>query len=545
MFMAKQPRTERRRFVPAVQAGQSLSRHPAPLTQQTVTRPAIVPPQVEIASEPAVPVHALSSAPIQAKLGESKTERKAREAREADIQAAQNAAPGKGAAFGDMHQAHMQELAENQRHLRVYQVELQDRIDRGEIGLERDVSKLPGLFGGGGYDLERDRAGIQKRFDASPLANQVLFSRAFTSGAFRGFKAPEKAGRAYYQPGTHQIAIEPEKDAQDRRGAYSVLFHEANHFVDNQAGADAVIQEGLAIAQNDLTTIIQSGRRGPNILNSFRNTVTQWQTGFGQGGAWDHSLDGTDAHISTHSEQSAGWYEGARKDYENYRDNFFKVAHGKGKSEADRAAVEEAIKKRLYFDIVRRAQATADRGGDLQKYGGSVEAAQQIAGVKLEQLKSLSLKEQRQFLIDSNPLGRGKFSNGKTNLSAGVQDAFRGFADREVRDNTGTSPAEKQRKALNEALSKSLPWGHDYDYNTKTPDQTLGVHRDSHRGNHSTLHEMMANMSEAFMDDDMEKQLYFEEFMPNATQAYQRTIHKAALGELGVNYGGKYTKRRH
>lgn len=111
----------------------------------------------------------------------------------------------------------------------------------------------------------------------------------------------------------------------------------------------------------------------------------------------------------------------------------------------------------------------------------------------------------------------------KTNLSAGVQDAFRGFADREVRDNTGTSPAEKQRKALNEALSKSLPWGHDYDYNTKTPDQTLGVHRDSHRGNHSTLHEMMANMSEAFMDDDMEKQLYFEEFMPNATQAYQRT----------------------
>ena len=86
MFMAKQPRTERRRFVPAVQAGQSLSRHPAPLTQQTVTRPAIVPPQVEIASEPAVPVHALSSAPIQAKLGESKTERKAREAREADIQ---------------------------------------------------------------------------------------------------------------------------------------------------------------------------------------------------------------------------------------------------------------------------------------------------------------------------------------------------------------------------------------------------------------------------------------------------------------------------
>ena len=55
----------------------------------------------------------------------------------------------------------------------------------------------------------------------------------------------------------------------------------------------------------------------------------------------------------------------------------------------------------------------------------------------------------------------------------------------------------------------------------------------------------MANMSEAFMDDDMEKQLYFEEFMPNATQAYQRTIHKAALGELGVNYGGKYTKRRH
>ena len=72
MFMAKQPRTERRRFVPAVQAGQSLSRHPAPLTQQTVTRPAIVPPQVEIASEPAVPVHALSSAPIQAKLGKAR-----------------------------------------------------------------------------------------------------------------------------------------------------------------------------------------------------------------------------------------------------------------------------------------------------------------------------------------------------------------------------------------------------------------------------------------------------------------------------------------
>ena len=119
MFMAKQPRTERRRFVPVVQAGQSLSRHPAPLTQRTATRPAIVPPQVEIASEPAAPVHALSSAPIQAKSEESKKERKAREAREADIQAAQNAAPGKGAAFGDMHQAHMQELAENQRQLRV------------------------------------------------------------------------------------------------------------------------------------------------------------------------------------------------------------------------------------------------------------------------------------------------------------------------------------------------------------------------------------------------------------------------------------------
>lgn len=548
MFMAKQPRTERRRFVPAVQAGQSLSRYPAPLTQQTVTRPAIVPPQVEIASEPAVPVHALSSAPIQAKLGESKTERKAREAREADIQAAQNAAPGKGAAFGDMHQAHMQELAENQRHLRVYQVELQDRIDRGEIGLERDVSKLPGLFGGGGYDLERDRAGIQKRFDASPLANQVLFSRAFTSGAFRGFKAPEKAGGAYYQPGTHQIAIEPEKDAQDQRGAYSVLFHEANHFVDNQAGADAILPTDVAESEKSLNVSRQLGMDSAS-LSQLEAELDKKRKGFQPGGVWEKNSSSTtspySSHISTHSEESAGWYEGARKDYENYRDNFFKVAHGKGKSEADRAAVEEAIKKRLYFDIVRRAQATADRGGDLQKYGGSVEAAQQIAGVKLEQLKSLSLKEQRQFLIDSNPLGRGKFSNGKTNLSAGVQDAFRGFADREVRDNTGTSPAEKQRKALNEALSKSLPWGHDYDYNTKTPDQTLGVHRDSHRGNHSTLHEMMANMSEAFMDDDMEKQLYFEEFMPNATQAYQRTIHKAALGELGVNYGGKYTKRRH
>lgn len=381
-----------------------MSRHPAPLTQQTVTRPAIVPPQVEIASEPAVPVHALSSAPIQAKLGESKTERKAREAREADIQAAQNAAPGKGAAFGDMHQAHMQELAENQRHLRVYQVELQDRIDRGEIGLERDVSKLPGLFGGGGYDLERDRAGIQKRFDASPLANQVLFSRAFTSGAFRGFKAPEKAGGAYYQPGTHQIAIEPEKDAQDQRGAYSVLFHEANHFVDNQAGADAILPTDVAESEKSLNVSRQLGMDSAS-LSQLEAELDKKRKGFQPGGVWEKNSSSTtspySSHISTHSEESAGWYEGARKDYENYRDNFFKVAHGKGKSEADRAAVEEAIKKRLYFDIVRRAQATADRGGDLQKYGGSVEAAQQIAGVKLEQLKSLSLKEQRQFLIDS------------------------------------------------------------------------------------------------------------------------------------------------
>lgn len=560
MFMAKQPRTERRRFVPAVQAGQSLSRHPAPLTQRTATRPAIVPPQVEIASEPAAPVHALSSAPIQAKSEESKKERKAREARaeqeareaqkraqiqqarEADIQAAQNAAPGKGAAFGDMHQAHMQELAENQRQLRVYQVELQDRIDRGEIELERDVSKLPGLFGGGGYDLERDRAGIQKRFDASPLANQVLFSRAFTSGAFREFKAPEKAGGAYYEPGTHQIAIEPEKDAQDQRGAYSVLFHEANHFVDNQAGADAILPTDVAESEKSLNVSRQLGMDSAS-LSQLEAELDKKRKGFQPGGIWEQN---SSSHISTHSEESAGWYEGARKDFENYRDNFFKVAHGKGKSEADRAAVEEAIKKRLYFDIVRRAQATADRGGDLQKYGGSVEAAQQIAGMKLEQLKSLPLKEQRQFLIDSDPLSRGKFNNGKTDVSAGVQDAFRGFAHREMRDSKkGKSRAEKQRHALNEQLALSLPWGHDYDYNTKTPDQTLGVYLDGHRGNHSTLHEMMANMSEAFMDDDMEKQLYFEEFMPNATQAYQRTIHKAALGELGVNYFGKYTKRRH
>lgn len=545
MFMAKQPRTERRRFVPAVQAGQSLSRHPAPPAQQTVTRPAIVPPQVEIASEPAAPVHALSSAPIQAKLGESKTERKAREAREADIQAAQNAAPGKGAAFGDMHQAHMQELAENQRHLRVYQVELQDRIDRGEIGLERDVSKLPGLFGGGGYDLERDRAGIQKRFDASPLANQVLFSRAFTSGAFRGFKAPEKAGGAYYQPGTHQIAIEPEKDAQDQRGAYSVLFHEANHFVDNQAGADAILPTDVAESEKSLNVSRQLGMDSAS-LSQLEAELDKKRKGFQPGGVWEKNSSSTtspySSHISTHSEESAGWYEGARKDYENYRDNFFKVAHGKGKSEADRAAVEEAIKKRLYFDIVRRAQATADRGGDLQKYGGSVEAAQQIAGVKLEQLKSLSLKEQRQFLIDSDPLSRGKFNNGKTEVSAGVQDAFRGFAHREMRDSKeGKSRAEKQRHALNKKLALSLPWGHEYEYNTSA-DKDLGLDQ---KGNHSTMNEMMANMSEAFMDDNMEKQLYFEEFMPNATQAYQRTIHKAALGELGVNYGGKYTKRRH
>lgn len=544
MFMAKQPRTERRRFVPAVQAGQSLSRHPAPPAQQTATRPAIVPPQVEIASEPAVPVHALSSAPIQAKLGESKTERKAREAREADIQAAQNAAPGKGAAFGDMHQAHMQELAENQRHLRVYQVELQDRIDRGEIGLERDVSKLPGLFGGGGYDLERDRAGIQKRFDASPLANQVLFSRAFTSGAFRGFKAPEKAGGAYYQPGTHQIAIEPEKDAQDRRGAYSVLFHEANHFVDNQAGADAILPTDVAESEKSLNVSRQLGMDSAS-LSQLEAELDKKRKGFQPGGVWEKNSSSTtspySSHISTHSEESAGWYEGARKDYENYRDNFFKVAHGKGKSEADRAAVEEAIKKRLYFDIVRRAQATADRGGDLQKYGGSVEAAQQIAGVKLEQLKSLSLKEQRQFLIDSDPLSRGKFNNGKTEVSAGVQDAFRGFAHREMRDSKeGKSRAEKQRHALNKKLALSLPWGHEYEYNTSA-DKDLGLDQ---KGNHSTMNEMMANMSEAFMDDNMEKQLYFEEFMPNATQAYQRTIHKAALGELGVAYEGKYRKKR-
>lgn len=544
MFMAKQPRTERRRFVPAVQAGQSLSRHPAPLTQQTVTRPAIVPPQVEIASEPAVPVHALSSAPIQAKLGESKTERKAREAREADIQAAQNAAPGKGAAFGDMHQAHMQELAENQRHLRVYQVELQDRIDRGEIGLERDVSKLPGLFGGGGYDLERDRAGIQKRFDASPLANQVLFSRAFTSGAFRGFKAPEKAGGAYYQPGTHQIAIEPEKDAQDQRGAYSVLFHEANHFVDNQAGADAILPTDVAESEKSLNVSRQLGMDSAS-LSQLEAELDKKRKGFQPGGVWEKNSSSTtspySSHISTHSEESAGWYEGARKDYENYRDNFFKVAHGKGKSEADRAAVEEAIKKRLYFDIVRRAQATADRGGDLQKYGGSVEAAQQIAGMKLEQLKSLPLKEQRQFLIDSDPLSRGKFNNGKTEVSAGVQDAFRGFAHREMRDSKeGKSRAEKQRHALNKKLALSLPWGHEYEYNTSA-DKDLGLDQ---KGNHSTMNEMMANMSEAFMDDNMEKQLYFEEFMPNATQAYQRTIHKAALGELGVAYEGKYRKKR-
>lgn len=544
MFMAKQPRTERRRFVPAVQAGQSLSRHPAPLTQRTATRPAIVPPQVEIASEPAAPVHALSSAPIQAKSEESKKERKAREAREADIQAAQNAAPGKGAAFGDMHQAHMQELAENQRQLRVYQVELQDRIDRGEIGLERDVSKLPGLFGGGGYDLERDRAGIQKRFDASPLANQVLFSRAFTSGAFRGFKAPEKGEGAYYHPGTHQIAIEPEKDAQDQRGAYTVLFHEANHFVDNQAGADAILPTDVAESEKSLNVSRQLGMDSAS-LSQLEAELDKKRKGFQPGGVWEKNSSSTtspySSHISTHSEESAGWYEGARKDYENYRDNFFKVAHGKGKSEADRAAVEEAIKKRLYFDIVRRAQATADRGGDLQKYGGSVEAAQQIAGVKLEQLKSLSLKEQRQFLIDSDPLSRGKFNNGKTEVSAGVQDAFRGFAHREMRDSKeGKSRAEKQRHALNKKLALSLPWGHEYEYNTSA-DKDLGLDQ---KGNHSTMNEMMANMSEAFMDDNMEKQLYFEEFMPNATQAYQRTIHKAALGELGVAYEGKYRKKR-
>lgn len=552
MFMAKQPRTERRRFVPAVQAGQSLSRHPAPLTQQTATRPAIVPPQVEIASEPAAPVHALSSAPIQAKSEESKKERKAREAREADIQAAQNAAPGKGAAFGDMHQAHMQELAENQRQLRVYQVELQDRIDRGEIELERDVSKLPGLFGGGGYDLERDRAGIQKRFDASPLANQVLFSRAFTSGAFRGFKAPEKGEGAYYHPGTHQIAIKPEKDAQDQRGAYTVLFHEANHFVDNQAGADArqnaEVSERQDARDDQRQFLINRGipaSQLTGLINAFNYEVMQKQAPvFQPGGRWDSRAKGEtfyNAHITTSSEESAGWYEGARKDFENYRDNFFKVAHGKGKSEADRAAVEEAIKKRLYFDIVRRAQATADRGGDLQKYGGSVEAAQQIAGMKLEQLKSLPLKEQRQFLIDSDPLSRGKFNNGKTEVSVGVQDAFRGFAHREMRDSKeGKSRAEKQRHALNKKLASSLPWGHEYEYNTSA-DEDLGLDQ---KGNHSTMNEMMANMSEAFMDDNMEKQLYFEEFMPNATQAYQRTIHKAALGELGVAYEGKYRKKR-
>ncbi len=564
MFMAKQRRAGGRRSALAAQTGRSGT--PAPLIRRTVAPAVVALPQVEIAGEPPGPVHALNSAPIQAKPEESKPERKAREAQEAraaqkaqklrelqqaraaDIQAAQIATPSKGAAFDAMHQAHMQKLAGNQRELRPYQVELQDRIDRGEIGLERDVSKLPGLFGAGGYDLARDRAGIQRRFDASPLANQALFSRAFTSGAFRGFQAPEKAGGAYYQPGTHQIAIEPEKDAQDRRGAYSVLFHEANHFVDNQAGADAILPTDVAESEKSLNVSRQLGMDSAS-LSQLEAELDKKRKGFQPGGVWEKNSSSTtspySSHISTYSEESAGWYEGAYRDFENYRDNFFKAAHGKGKSEADRAAVEEAIKKRLYFDIVRRAQATADRGGDLERYGGSVEAAQQIAGMKLEQLKSLSLKEQRQFLIDSNPLGRGKFSNGKTNLSAGVQDAFRGFAHREMRDSTGTSPAEKQRKALNEDLSKSLPWGHGYDYNTKTPDQTLGVHRDARKGNHSTLHEMMANMSEAFMDDDMEKQLYFEEFMPNAMQAYQRTIHKAALGELGVAYNRKYVKRSH
>ena len=109
-------------------------------------------------------------------------------------------------------------------------------------------------------------------------------------------------------------------------------------------------------------------------LSQLEAELDKKRKGFQPGGVWEKNSSSTtspySSHISTHSEESAGWYEGARKDYENYRDNFFKVAHGKGKSEADRAAVEEAIKKRLYFDIVRRAQATADRGGDLQKRGG-------------------------------------------------------------------------------------------------------------------------------------------------------------------------------
>ena len=400
--------------------------------------------------------------------------------------------------------------------------------------------ELPELFEASknGYTDAKHQRVIRERLKNSDPLSRLLLQR--TQGKMTEFIK----GDGYYQPDKQLISIDKAEDLNEIRGSENTLFHEMGHMTDHIHLNQIKMAEKLKKNVDFIDDILDGEKKYMSAeaileyddLKSIKGTISleeyiAKQNEFANKISLVIPEDLTDINkmsyenfnLSTAPVLGGKFHQAMENDYNNYLNKFIKVAYGKEKNEEAEEKVNSAIKNRLYWDIVARAQYAYENSIGMKMYGGSVEEAIKMAATEFDNISSgKSLAQKRKWLQNHDPLHKVKGQAQRYMMAGGVSDIFGSFAK--------VAPGNNVEAKI---VKDIMIYGHGEEY-WKAPGSMVEVqNKDGAKVQvqGARMNECWAEMTALNFGGSSETEMFYREFMPEAYAVFKEIRREAVMGK--------------
>lgn len=401
-------------------------------------------------------------------------------------------------------------------------------------------SELPELFEAGrnGYTDQKHNRVIRERLkDSNPLS-RLLLQR--TQGKMRNFVD----GDGFYNPAGKFISIDKNEDLNEVRGSENVLFHEMGHMTDHIRLNQIRMPERLKSNIDLVDSIIEGEKQYMSAelileyddLKRIKDTIPieeyiAKQKEFANKISLPIPEDLTDINkmsyensdLSTAPVLGGKFHQAMENDYNNYLNKFIKVAYGNEKNEEAEEKVNSAIKNRLYWDIVARAQYADENALNMKMYGGSLDGAIKMAATEFDNISSeKSLAQKRKWLQDHDPLHKVKGQVQRYMVAGGVSDIFGSFAK--------VAPANDVEAKI---VKDIMIYGHDKKYWQESESMVEVQNKDGVKVQvqGARMNECWAEMTALNFGGSSETEMFYREFMPESYAVFKEIRRDAVIGK--------------
>lgn len=401
-------------------------------------------------------------------------------------------------------------------------------------------SELPNLFKKSkhGYTSTEHRKVIRERLKDSDPMSRLLLQR--TQGKMTKFIE----GDGFYQPDKKLISIDKAEDLNEIRGSENTLFHEMGHMTDHIHLNQIKMPEKLKKNVDFIDSILEGEKKYMSAeaileyeeLKRIKGTFGLEEYIAKQKEFADkislvipedltdiNKMDYESINLSTAPVLGGKFHEAMEHDYNNYLNKFIKVAYGKEKNEEAEEKVNSAIKNRLYWDIVARAQYADENALNMKMYGGSIEGAIKMAATEFDNISSgKSLAQKRKWLQEHDPLHKVKGQAQRYMMAGGVSDIFGSFAK--------VAPKNDVEAKI---VKDIMLYGHSEEY---WKDQGSMVEVQNKDGvkvevQGARMNECWAEMTALNFGGSSETEMFYREFMPEAYAVFKEIRREAVMGK--------------